>query len=130
MWQLLESIENSNFSVFIRETPTVLAYPTVLAFHAFGMAALVGFSAMIALRVLGYGSVLPLAPMEKFYRIMYIGLWVNAISGLVLLALSPTTFLVMPIFYVKMFFVAAALLMMVKLRASARPKLKHRTAVG
>ena len=118
MWQFLEFLENSGFSVMIRETPSVLYYPTVLAFHAFGMAALVGLSSLIALRVLGFASGLPLAPLEKFYRFINIGFWVNLASGLVLLVLSPTTFLVMPLFYIKLVAIAGALVLVRKLRTS------------
>ena len=118
MWEFLEFIENSSFSVFVRETPSVLLYPTVLAIHAFGMAALVGFSTMIALRVLGFASGVPLAPLERFYKLINVGLWLNAISGVVLLVLAPTTFLVMPLFYAKLIAIAVAVIAMYKLRSS------------
>ena len=42
MWEFLEAVENSGFSTWVREAPTVLAYSTVLALHTFGMAFLVG----------------------------------------------------------------------------------------
>ena len=61
MQELFESIENSAFSTYIRETPNVLGYSTVLALHTFGMAFLVGLSGVIALRVLG-GIVAVLLP--------------------------------------------------------------------
>ena len=67
MWQILESLENSGFATWIRETPTWTGYSTVLALHTFGMAFLVGLSAMIALRVLGFARGLPLAPLGKFF---------------------------------------------------------------
>ena len=60
MQEFLESIENSGFASYIRETPSVLGYSTVLAMHTFGMAFLVGLSGVIALRVLGVVPELPL----------------------------------------------------------------------
>ena len=74
MWDGSEAIENSGFSTWVREAPTVLAYSTVLALHTFGMAFLVGLSGMIALRALGFARALPLAPMEKFFPLIFVGL--------------------------------------------------------
>lgn len=118
MWQVIESLENSSFAIWVRETPSVLAYPTVLAFHAWGMAFVVGFSVMIALRTLGFASGLPLKPMEKFFLFINLGLWVNIISGVVLLILAATTFLKDPVLYVKLGAIACALVTLRKLRAS------------
>lgn len=108
MWQFLESLETNGFFTWVREAPTVLAYPTVLAFHALGMAFLVGLSTMIALRILGFASGLPLAPLEKFYRLIWIGFWINAVSGAVLFAQAATQFATSPTFYIKMLAIASA----------------------
>ena len=116
MWQFLESLENSGFSIWVRETPSVLAYPTILAFHSFGMAFLVGFSAMIGLRVLGYASDIPLAGMDKLYRLTNIGFWLAAVSGLILIIQAATVFTVMPIFYVKLAGVAGAMFFLYAMR--------------
>src|SRR3989304_1828995 len=118
MWQLLESIENSGFAIWLREAPTVLAYATVLAAHALGMAILVGLSAMIALRILGFAPSLPLAPLEKFFPLMWVGFWVNALSGLVLLSLTPVAFLTNPTFYIKMLGITGAIVSMQFFRTS------------
>ena len=108
MWQLLESIENSSFPTWVRETPNVLGYSTVLALHTFGMAFLVGTNAGIDLRILGFAPRLPLAPMEKFFPVMWLGFWVNALSGLVLTSLTPGKFLTTPVFYIKLSAIALA----------------------
>ena len=108
MVEFLASIENSGFATWLREAPTVLAYPTVLALHTFGMAFLVGTNAAIDLRILGVAPGLPLAPMERFFRLMWLGFWVNALSGVVLLSLTPITFLTTPVFYIKLAAIALA----------------------
>ena len=118
MWQLLESLENSGYATWLREAPTVLAYPTVLAAHALGMAFLVGLSTVIALRILGFAPGLPLAPLERFFPLMWVGFWVNAVSGLVLLSLTPIAFLTMTTFYVKLLGVAGAVVSLQLLRTS------------
>src|SRR5215470_9980568 len=88
MQEFLESIENSGFATYIRETPSVLGYSTVLALHTFGMAFLVGLSGVIALRVLGVVPELPLKPLKSLMPMIVIGFWVNAITGVILTSLA------------------------------------------
>ncbi len=118
MWQILESLENSGFSVWMHEAPTWAKYSTVLALHTFGLVFLVGFSGMIALRVLGFAPGLPLGPLEKFFRLIMIGFWVNATTGVVLFTLYPTRFVVTPAFYPKLLFIAGAMVSWKLLRTS------------
>lgn len=116
MWEFLATIENSAFPTWVRETPTVLGYTTVLALHSFGMAFLVGFSVIVSLRVLGFAPALPLGPMEKFFRVMIAGFWLNAVTGLVLLSLTPQSFLTNAVFGLKMLFVGASVVCLRALR--------------
>lgn len=118
MWDVLESIENTGFSTWVRETPSVLGYSTVLALHTFGMSFLVGLTAMIALRSLGFARGLPLAPMEKFFPLIIAGFWVNAVTGVVLTMLAARSFFSNPDFYIKLVAIAGAIISMRKMRAS------------
>jgi hypothetical protein len=118
MWEFLEALENSSLAIWVRESPSVLAYSTVLALHTFGMSFLVGFSTMIALRVLGFASGLPLAPMKKFFVLIVTGFWVNAITGVVLVILAPREFLTNADFYVKLAAIAGAVVSLRSLRAA------------
>lgn len=118
MWEVLASIENSGFSTWISETPSVLGYPTILAFHAFGLAFLVGLSSMIALRILGVAPRLPLAPLEGLFPLIWVGFWVNAVSGLVLLALTPTAFFTHAAFWLKLAAIAGAMVSIQSLRTN------------
>ncbi len=88
MQEFLESIENSGFATYIRETPSVLGYSTILALHTFGMAFLVGLSGVIALRVLGIVPELPLKPLKSLLPIVIVGFWLNAVTGVVLTTLA------------------------------------------
>src|SRR5207247_9565790 len=62
----------------------------------------VGPNAGIDLRILGMARRLSLAPMEKFFPIMWLGFWINAVSGTILFAADATTKLANPAFPVKM----------------------------
>ena len=119
MWDFLESIENSGFATYVRETPTWPAYSTVLALHTFGMAFLVGLSGVIALRVLGVVPELPLNPLKKLQPVIIIGFWVNAITGIILTTLAIRSLLTNWDFYVKLVAIACALLSLVKMRRHA-----------
>jgi len=119
MWDFLESIENSGFATYIRETPTWPAYSTVLALHTFGMAFLVGLSGVIALRVLGIVPELPLKPLKKLQPVIIIGFWVNAITGIILTTLAIRSLLMNWDFYVKLVAIAFALVSLVKVRRHA-----------
>jgi hypothetical protein len=119
MWEILESIENSGFATYIRETPTWPAYSTVLALHTFGMAFLVGLSGVIALRVLGVVPELPLNPLKKLQPVIVIGFWVNAITGIILTTLAIRSLLTNWDFYVKLAAIAFALVSLAKMRRHA-----------
>jgi hypothetical protein len=112
----LRSIEASGFSVWLRESPSLLAYPAFLAAHTIGMAFLAGPNVAIDLRILGVAPRLPLAPLERFFRLMWLGFYVNAISGVVLLIAYPTKALTDPVFYVKLGFVVLAVAYMQMIR--------------
>ena len=110
--EILEFLENNGLAIWLRESPSVLAYPTLLAFHTFGMAFLVGTSTAIALRLLGFASSVPLAPLRKFFPVMWLGSAISVVSGALLLMLDAKQFLMMPAFYIKMLAIAAALTIM------------------
>lgn len=117
MAQLFDFIENMGIAVWVRESPSIFAYTFVLSLHAIGLAIVVGVSSILALRVLGFFEQIPLKPMLKLYPVMYVGFWINAISGLLLLAPNATNMLTstnnlfpMLTFYIKMMFVVAAVL--------------------
>jgi hypothetical protein len=95
MTSLLDALENTWLSTTLRDSPNVFLYPTILAFHTLGLAFFVGISSAIALRILGVAPGLPLAPFRKFYPVMWLGFFFNAVSGLLLLVIEPTKFLTM-----------------------------------
>jgi hypothetical protein len=106
----LTGLEQSGFSTWIRESPSVWAYPTILFMHTIGLGFLVGASMVIDLRVLGFSPQMPLATMKKFVPVMWFGLWVNALSGVVLVMIDATKMLTNPLFYIKIGFIALALI--------------------
>jgi hypothetical protein len=103
-------IERSAFSTWLRESPSLLVFPTVLIFHTVGMGFLAGTNIGIDLRILGFASGMRIAPMRKFFPIMWLGFFMNAISGILLLIAYPTKALTNWVFYAKLIAIAAALI--------------------
>jgi hypothetical protein len=108
----LTAVENSALSAWLRESNSIWAYPTVLTLHTIGLALLVGANAALDLRVLGVGKAMALADMRPLVPWMWIGFWVNALSGLVLLGADATTKAAAPMFLIKLGLVAAGVVVL------------------
>ena len=103
-------LEQSSFPTWIHESTSIWAFPTILTFHTLGMGLLAGAIAMVDLRILGVVPLLPLSALEPFLRVMWIGFWVNALSGTLLFAASATMHAQNPALYVKLVFVGLGML--------------------
>ena len=99
---LLKEIEQTGLSMWIRESDSFLAFWLILSVHAIGMGVLVGASLLIDLRILGVAPDLPLAPFKKLYRFIWVGFWIQVVSGILLLIAYPTKSLTNLDFYLKL----------------------------
>jgi hypothetical protein len=111
----LRSIEDSSFSVWMRESDSPFAFYLVLLFHTFGLSLLVGANALVDMRLLGFFQSIPIAPLKRFFRIMWIGFWINATTGALLLISYPTKALTNPVFYTKLVIIGFAIWILMKL---------------
>jgi hypothetical protein len=102
------AIEDSAFSVWIRESFSVFAFPMILTVHTLCMGLLAGTNAAIDARILGLARSVPLSAMEKFFPVMWVSFWVNAVTGVVLVIAYPTKALTNPVFGIKLGLIAAA----------------------
>ena len=102
-------LEQSGISVWVRESPSLLAFPTVISLHVVGMGLVAGGNAAMDLRILGFAQGIPISSLERFVPVIRFGFWLNAISGLLLLLAYPTKALTNPVFYLKLLFIALAL---------------------
>jgi len=106
---ILQTIEQSWFASWVRESPSIWAFAGILLVHTVGMGLVVSISAGIDLRILGVAPEIRLAPMQRFMPILWVGFWVNAITGVMLLTSDISLKLHNPDFYVKMTFIALSL---------------------
>ena len=109
-------LETSALSIWVRESPSVFAFPIILACHTVGMGFLAGMNAAIALRILGFAPGVPLAAARRVFPVLWAGFWLNAVSGVVLLVGYPTKALTNPVFYFKLLCVALGLVVQTVIR--------------
>jgi len=111
-------IENSALSEWIRGSESIFGFPTIITFHAIGMAFLAGGSAAIDLRILGFAPAISLGAMRRFLPLLWLAFAINAISGTLLLIAYPTKALTNPLFYVKMGLVALGIGLVARIGAT------------
>jgi hypothetical protein len=116
MTELLTAIEASAFSTFLRESTSVWAYPTVLMLHTVGLALLVGLNAAFDLRLLGVGRGVPLDALETWFPVMWIGFWLNLVTGVALFAADPIRLGTTTIFFSKLGVVVVGVVLIPLLR--------------
>jgi hypothetical protein len=109
-------LEQSALAVWVSESPSLWAYPAILTLHTVGMTMLVGASVAIDVRLLGFVRELPAAPLRKLFPLMWIGFWINAVSGSALFIAHATEKAVQPVFYAKLGCVAVAMATAVLMR--------------
>lgn len=106
---ILEALQASTLATFIRESASMWGYTAFLSAHAMGLAIAVGLSSVVALRVLGLASGLPLPAMRRVYPWIWFGLAINALSGFGLFAAAATNLATMAMFLIKMALVILAI---------------------
>jgi len=112
----LRSIEESSFSTWLRESESPFVFYFVLLWHTFGLSLLVGANGLVDLRLLGFLRSIPLPPLKRFFRIMWIGFGINAVTGVLLLISYPTKALTNPVFYAKLTMIGFAVWVLTKLQ--------------
>jgi small-conductance mechanosensitive channel len=110
-------LESSPLAVWVHESPSVWAQPTVLTLHTMGMAVLVGASWVLDLRLLGISRNVPLSAFRWVFRAVTVGLIVNLVTGFLLFAQRATTWGTSIPFLLKMGLVIASVATLVPIRS-------------
>ena len=113
----LQTIEDTGFSTWLRESESPFAFYFILLFHTFGLALLVGANMVVDLRLLGIARGIPLAPLKRLFRIMWIGFAINAVTGVFLVIAYPTKSLTNWDFYLKLAVIGLAVWVMQRLKS-------------
>ena len=110
---LLLWLESSAFSIWMRESPSIFGFPGILAAHTIGLGLLGGLSVALDLRVLGVAPGMPANVFRRFVPMMWVGFWINLLSGLALLMAYPAKALTNPVFYLKLALIATSIILLV-----------------
>jgi hypothetical protein len=114
--EFLSWLEGGSIATWVRESLSLWAYPTIVAFHAIGLAFLVGTNVALNLRVLGVAPRVPMTALRGAFPIMWAGLAINAFTGVLLITTAATKFMPNPIFLVKLAFVTLAIVTLVMMK--------------
>jgi hypothetical protein len=100
-------LEETPFSTWMRESGP--AFFGSLIFHSVAMGFVVGVHVAMNLRILGMAPGIPLSLMRRFFPVLWVGLVVVSISGVLLLIAYPAKALTNPVFYLKLGAIVTAL---------------------
>ncbi len=116
MSDLLTWLEGSPLAVWTRESPSLWAYPTILALHSAGLGVVVGASIVVDLRLIGFARRIRLATLAPLFPMIWWAFALNAASGFVLFMADATIKSTQTVFMVKLGCIAAALLVTLRIR--------------
>ena len=108
-------LESTTLSEWVVGSPSIFAFPGILALHAIGMGVAAGLAAVLDLRILGVARGVPLVEFGRFRPVLWGGFWLNAVSGVLLLVGYPTKALTNPVFYLKLLLIAVAMVLFVRI---------------
>ena len=112
----LEFLESLSYATWVRESPSLLAFPMLLFIHTLGMALVAGGSAIISMALLGLWPTTSIKPLDRLYPVMWFGFWINLFSGVSIFIKDATIYGRNPDVYVKLVFVAAGVVLLTKIR--------------
>ena len=116
MKEFLDSIQQSGLGNWVRDAPTIWAFPTILFLHTFGMAIVAGGSAMLSLMVLGFWPAVPMRQFGRMFPWLWVAFGVNAVTGTLMLVADATNKLTNLDFYIKMVLVFAGMWVLIRMR--------------
>jgi hypothetical protein len=95
---VLDYLTNTDYAAWVRES---WGWPIALTIHAFGTATVVGFMAVIGLRLFGLFRTIPYTSLSSFFPIIWIAIAFQFASGVTLWMSKPAQYINAGMFDVK-----------------------------
>ena len=111
---MLAWLEESSVALWVGTS--LWGYPIVLGMHVVGLSIAVGILMMLNLRILGLMQGVAFGAFVSLYRLAWIGLAVNAGSGLALFSSQATYFVENKPFLIKISFIVIGIILAVTIR--------------
>ena len=123
----LEWLESLSYSTWVRESPSLWAFPALLFVHTLGMSLVAGGGAVISMALLGLWPKAAIKPLERLYPVMWFGFGINLFTGVSIFLKDASIYGRNFDLYVKLVFVAlgAALLSIIRKQVFADPGLDN-----
>ena len=121
---MLEWLEYTSLSIWVAES--IWGYPIMLSLHILGLAVVVGIFTVYNFRLLGFFNSLEFEPFLDFFRLAWLGLLVNFVSGFTLFSSQATFYVTNIPFLVKIFSIISGSLLALKIQLRLRSMVKAR----
>ena len=123
----LEWLESLSYSTWVRESPSLWAFPALLFVHTLGMSLVAGGAAVISMALLGLWPKTAIKPLERLYPVMWFGFGINLFTGVSIFLKDASIYGRNFDLYVKLVFVAlgVALLSIIRKQVFADPGLDN-----
>lgn len=107
-------LEESSLALWVGTS--LWGYPIVLGMHVVGLSIAVGILMMLNLRILGLVKAVAFGAFISLYKIAWIGLAINVVSGLALFSSQATYFVENKPFLIKITFIAVGVVLAILIR--------------
>jgi hypothetical protein len=114
---LLDWLANSSYAAWVNESG---GWPIALTIHAFGVAIVIGFMAIIGLRLMGRFRTIPYSALNKLIPYIWIAVAFQVVSGFTLWMSKPLQYLADGMFEVKFALVIIACIVMAYFQGTMR----------
>ena len=121
---MLEWLEYTSLSIWVAES--IWGYPIMLSLHIVGLAVVVGIFTVYNFRLLGFFNSLEFEPFLDFFRLAWLGLLVNFVSGFTLFSSQATFYVTNIPFLVKIFSIISGSLLALIIQLRLRSMVKAR----
>ncbi len=110
---MLAWLEETHLAIWC--STSTWGYPGTLAAHGIGMAIVVGITAVICLRILGFPKGISIAALRGLVPVFIFGLLLNGISGLILFMADASNFFYNIAFQIKMLMIVIGIYLVRKI---------------
>ncbi|HEY3157484.1 MAG TPA: hypothetical protein VGJ78_00875 [Vicinamibacterales bacterium] len=102
--------------MWIAGSESLLSFPLILFLHSIGMGLSAGAAFVVCMRLVGVARPLPVSSLRIFFKIFWVGFFLNLVTGSLLFAAHATTTGVIPMYYIKLALIAAGMVLSVPIR--------------
>jgi hypothetical protein len=124
---VLDWLAHSSYAEWVN---TSWGWPLALTIHAFGTATVVGFMAIIGLRLFGLFRTIPYTSLGKLIPYIWVAVVFQAISGATLWMTKPAQYLADGMFEIKITFVIIAVVVMLYFQSTLKREAAAWDAAG